>query len=124
MAATWLLATLGGIPLVACAARPSIPVTATLVALTGMCCAYQLLAATTYVRATPREIRAAAIGLASSLVVASQGIGTIGFGLLADHIGAAAAIAIAGAAAAAGGLLFRKGLRYEMVDPEAGSVPA
>jgi hypothetical protein len=103
--ATGLLAVLGGLPLLGCAARPSIPITIVLVGIAGFCCSYNLLAATAFVRATPIEVRASAIGIASSVVLTSQGIGTFVFGVAADHLGAAVAIAVAGGAAVTVALL-------------------
>jgi hypothetical protein len=64
-----------------------------------------------FVRAVPADSRGAALGFAGSVVVASQGLGVFGFGVVADFTGAARAGGIAGLAAAGLGVLLAALLR-------------
>jgi hypothetical protein len=52
-------------------------------------------------RIVPDHQRGHAFGLAQSGLIAVQGLGIAGFGVVADHIGAPRAIGLAGAIAAA-----------------------
>jgi predicted MFS family arabinose efflux permease len=106
-----IMAGCAGIPLIGLLLRPSIPVTVALLFLVGVGGAYQVLASTMFVRAVPADSRGAALGFAGSVVVASQGLGVFGFGVVADFTGAARAGGIAGLAAAGLGVLLAALLR-------------
>ena len=92
-----LLAVWAGLPLVAVVAEPG-PVPAMLLwAASGACtAAYLLQTQASFVRATPDAARGAAIGVAASGGVASQGVAVAAGGLLADVLSSAAAIAVCG----------------------------
>ncbi len=111
VAAIGAMAATAGLPLVLLFVRPSIPATVGLLLLVGAGSAYQVLASTVFVRAVPGECRGAALGVAGSLVVASQGVGVLGFGMVADITGPAHAAGIAGVAATAVGVVLAANLR-------------
>jgi MFS family permease len=90
----------GGLPLAACAARPGLVISVLLWALSGAAAAYQVQVVPEYVRAVPDQRRAQAIGVAASGLLAAQGVGILLGGVLASRLGAAPAVAIAGAVAA------------------------
>ncbi len=93
------LAVLTAAPLIACVFKPGLALSTGLWAASGLFAAYQVQASASFVRSIPDHRRGQVIGLASSSMIAAQGIGLIGFGALADHWGAANAISFAGAAA-------------------------
>jgi Major Facilitator Superfamily len=93
------LAVATAVPLIACGMGPAVPVSLALWAASGLCAAYQVQASAGFVAAVPDAGRGAAVGLASSAIIAAQGMGLVGFGAAADYLNAPAAIAIAGAAA-------------------------
>lgn len=95
------LAILSGLPLVACALTPALAVTMLLWALSGTATAYQVQVMTEYVPAVVAARRAQALGLASAGLLAAQGIGLLLGGGIAQWLGPAAAIAIAGGSASA-----------------------
>jgi MFS family permease len=90
------LAFSAGVPLILCGWQPGIAMSIGLLALTGLCSAYQVQASTTFMRIVPDERRGQAFGLAQSGLIAVQGLGIALFGLVGDYIGAAHAIALAG----------------------------
>jgi hypothetical protein len=94
------LAIATSVPLIACAARPNLVASVLLWSLVGLFSAYQVQAATSFVRSSPVRHRGQLIGLATSGLIAMQGLGVMTFGLVADWVGASAAVAIAGIAAA------------------------
>lgn len=93
------LALATALPLVACGFGPAIPVSLALWAASGLCSAYQMQASAAFVAAVPDAGRGAAVGIASSAIIAAQGLGLVGFGAVADYLGAPAAVAIAGSVA-------------------------
>ncbi|PZS20175.1 MAG: MFS transporter [Pseudonocardiales bacterium] len=95
------LALAAALPMIACAARPDLPVSIVLWFLTGMCSAYQLQAAASFVRAVPDAHRGQTVGLVGSALIATQGLGIVIFGVAAQHFSAASAIALAGGLALA-----------------------
>jgi MFS family permease len=96
-----VLAGLTGLPLVACWAEPSVPVSFALWALSGIFAAYLLDVMTAVVQLTPADRRARMVGLVGAGLIGVQGLGVVAFGVAADHIGAGAAIAVAGGAGTA-----------------------
>jgi len=68
-----------------------------LLAVTGVCSAFQVQASTTFMRVVPDHHRGQAFGLAQSGLIAVQGPGIAAFGFIGDHVGAPHAIALAGA---------------------------
>jgi hypothetical protein len=111
MGALGLMAALAGLPLVLLFVHPSIPVTVAVLFLVGVGGAYQVLASTAFVRTVAAESRGAALGFAGSVVVASQGLGVLAFGAIADLTGAARAGGIAGVAATGVGVVLAAVLR-------------
>jgi hypothetical protein len=89
------------LPMIACAARPDLVASVALWFATGLFAAYQLPAAASFVRAVPNAHRGQTIGLIGSTLIAIQGLGIVVFGVVADHVGAADAIAFAGVSALA-----------------------
>lgn len=91
-----LLAVATALPLVAYLLHPGLLGAVTLLALSGLFSAYQVTAGATFVRLVPDARRGQALGFARSGLVAAQGVGVAGGGLLATATGSAAtAIAIA-----------------------------
>lgn len=95
------LAILTALPLIACAAHPGLAASIALWATSGVFSSYQVEAVASFVSSVPGHHRGRSVGIASSTVIATQGMGLIGFGLLADQWGAAHAVAFAGALAVA-----------------------
>jgi MFS family permease len=93
------LALATAVPLIGCALHPGVAVATTLWALSGLFAAYQVVASASFIASVPNPQRGQAIGIASSAIIASQGIGLIGFGAIADHVSPADAVAVAGAVA-------------------------
>lgn len=112
------LAVAAALPMLACAARPDLAVSLALWFLTGMFSAYQLQAAASFIRAVPDAHRGQTIGLIGSVLIAIQGLGIVVFGVIADHLGAAGAIALAGSVA----LLFAVLLAWGWARARAGEV--
>ncbi|ETK31779.1 MFS transporter [Microbispora sp. ATCC PTA-5024] len=71
----------------------------------GALSSYQVTANTEFVRVVPRDRRGAALGLASSILVTSQGAGMVLGGLLAEHAGVSLTFAVAGAGGCLVGLV-------------------
>ncbi len=92
-----VLAALTGLPLVAVVLAPGVGSSLVLWAIAGACStAYLLQTQAGFVRATPVDKRGAAIGIAASGIVASQGVAVAVGGVLADRIGPVAAVAVCG----------------------------
>jgi predicted MFS family arabinose efflux permease len=91
------------IPIVA---RPPLPVTLALFAVSGACACFQVAANSAFVAAAPTAQRSEAFGLATAGMSLGQGVAMILAGAAAQHFAPAAVIAAAGAlgAAAAVGL--------------------
>ena len=99
------LAVAAAVPMVACAASPGLALSIALWFVTGMCASYQIQAAATFVRAIPAGQRGQIMGFVGSGLVASQGVGIVVFGLVAEHVGGAKAVGLAGGCALVIGLL-------------------
>jgi MFS family permease len=101
------LALLSGVPLVLCGLHPGLLGATLLWAALGVLAAYQVPAAATFVRLVPPARRGQVFGLIGAAMTALQGFGIVVFGVLAEHLGAAHAIALAGVVAAlmAGGFV-------------------
>jgi predicted MFS family arabinose efflux permease len=92
-----LLAILSGLPLVPCGFDPGVAVAAVLWGLSGLLCAHLVLIVTEFVTIVPPHVRGQAIGLASSGLLAAQGIGLLIGGAVASAWAVGPAIAVAGA---------------------------
>jgi hypothetical protein len=92
-----VLAILSGLPLVACGLDPGIAVAVVLWGLSGLLCAHLVLIVTEFVAMVPPHVRGQAIGLASSGLLAAQGIGLLLGGAVASVWAVGPAIAVAGA---------------------------
>jgi predicted MFS family arabinose efflux permease len=87
------------LPLVGFAAAPALPAAVVLLALAGMFAAYQVTATATFMQLLPDEQRGKAYGICRSGLIASQGLGVLAGGVIADRTGSVTAtIALAGAA--------------------------
>ncbi|AHI00480.1 MFS transporter [Kutzneria albida] len=95
------LAVAACLPLVACALRPGIPVTAVLWALSGLASAYHMPARSAFVQAVPDHGRGQAFGLAVTALRTAQGAGVLLVGVAADHFAPSAVLAVAGLCGAA-----------------------
>ena len=92
-----VLAVCAGLPLLATALQPTVPVALVLWGLSGMAStAYLLQAQAGFVRATPDHGRGQAIGVAASGLIAAQGVAVLAGGLVADRTTAAIGIAVLG----------------------------
>jgi predicted MFS family arabinose efflux permease len=92
-----VLAVLTGVPLVICGFDPGVAGAAVLWGICGFFGAYLVLVITEFVAVVPPPVRGQAIGVASSGLVAAQGIGLLIGGLVANAWAVAPAIALAGA---------------------------
>ncbi|HEX6358291.1 MFS transporter [Actinophytocola sp.] len=98
---TGVLAVAAGVPLMLTLFRPGLAVTVVLWGLSGaFSTAYLLQTQADFVRATPEADRGRGVGVASSGIVAGQGIAVLVGGALADLWDPATAVAIAGCAGA------------------------
>jgi hypothetical protein len=79
--------------LVVCAARPPLPLTLLVWALSGAATAYQTVAADTFVRSVPDAGRGQAFGLASASLRVAQGLGVVLAGTAGQVVEPSAAIA-------------------------------
>ena len=91
------LAIAAGLPLGACAVHPGLAVSLVLWFVSGAGSAYQVAASATFVQAAPDERRGQVVGLAASGLIAIQGVGIMVAGLVAEQLGPATTIALAGA---------------------------
>ncbi len=85
-----------GVPLIACWMLPNLPVSLVLWAASGLFFSYQVQVVTEYVRAVPDGQRGQAVGIASSGLLAVQGIGVLLGGLVAGAWGVGWAVGGAG----------------------------
>jgi MFS family permease len=92
------MAMLACAPLLGCGLRPPLWAVVVLWALSGVGCAYQVAANAAFVAAVPPSGRGQAFGLAQSGILASQGIGILIGGALAQVLGPEPVVALAGAA--------------------------
>lgn len=93
------LAVAAALPMLACATSPGLVLSLVLWFLTGLFAAYQVQAAASFVRAIPAGQRGQIMGFVGSGLIAGQGIGIVAFGVVADHLGGAKAVGLAGALA-------------------------
>ncbi|MEU9835872.1 MFS transporter [Streptosporangium sp. NPDC048047] len=102
----WLgpLACAASLPLLASAFLPGVATSLALWALIGLLGAYQVTANAEFVRITPTERRGQVLGIASSALVAAQGLGMLAGGLLAERMGMTGALAVAGIAGTVAGV--------------------
>lgn len=91
------LGLLAGAPLVASFSGPALAMSIALWAVTGLCCAYQVQAAVTFVQLVPDEQRARAFGLAAAGLLGVQGLGILAFSSLAQVMDVRHTVALAGA---------------------------
>jgi MFS family permease len=92
-----VLAIVSGLPLVLCGFGPGVALAAVLWGMCGLFAAYLVLIVTEFVTIVPSNVRGQAIGLASSGLLAAQGIGLLIGGGIASVWAVAPAIAICGA---------------------------
>jgi hypothetical protein len=85
-----------GVPLAACLGHPGLVVSLILWTLSGVFFGYQVQVITEFVGAVPDQQRGQAIGIASSGLLAVQGVGVLIGGLVAGVWGVNAAVATAG----------------------------
>ena len=93
------LAAASGLPLLAAAFIPSLPVTLALWALSGAATSYHIEVIAEYVTTLAPGRRVQGLGLLSAALLAAQGVGLLAGGTLSQWIGPAAAIGAAGACA-------------------------
>jgi len=86
-----------GLPLLVCAARPGLIVTAALWLVAGTCSAYQVQVTTEFAAEAPVDRRAAAMGVLSTSLLVTQGLGLLLGGVLSSAWSPAISIAITGA---------------------------
>lgn len=96
-AAVGPMAVLTGVPLVVCSVHPPLVWSIALWVLSGVFAAYQLDVITSIVQRLPAAGRASGVGLIGSGLLCAQGLGVMGFGVLASHVTPGAAIGVAGA---------------------------
>ncbi len=92
-----VLAVAAGLPLVACAGNPPIWLGVVLWGTCGVCSSYLVVLIAEFVAIVPSSTRGQAIGLASSSLLAAQGVGLLIGGAMTAWWGPAVAIAVAGA---------------------------
>jgi len=90
------LALVAGLPLVVCIASPNLWGSIGLWAATGLCCAYQVQAAITFVQLVDPSERARAFGLAAAGLLGVQGLGILLFSAIAQVVAVQQALALAG----------------------------
>jgi predicted MFS family arabinose efflux permease len=95
-----IMAVATGLPLLGCAAEPGIGPTALLWLVSGVFAAYMIDVMTSVVQIAPEHSRGRLIGLVGAGLTGVQGIGTVVFGVIAEHVGTGRAIAAAGGAGA------------------------
>jgi MFS family permease len=93
-------ALLAGLPLLACAFGPPLPLSALLFAMSGaLATGYQIQLNAAFVELLHPEAKARGLGVLASGLITVQGLGSLGGGLLSDLLGPGRAIAVAGASA-------------------------
>lgn len=93
------LAGLSGLPLLLCVWHPNLIVSCVLFALSGAAAAYMVVAPATFIQRSPQATRGQVVGLMTSGYIASQGVCLALGGVIADRLGPAGALGVAGAAA-------------------------
>lgn len=117
------LALFTGVPLVLCALRPSLLVSAVLFGISGaLAICYQIQAGARYAQLVPDEMRAQGMGVMSTGLLTVQGLGILAGGVVAGYTGPALAVALAGAAGILVGVrpawLWARSVRPERFVPE------
>jgi len=90
-----------GVPLIFCAALPNLAVSLLLWAAAGLFFSYQVQVVTEFVREVPDTQRGQAVGIASSGMLAVQGLGVLAGGWIASSLGVGWAVSLSGLAGAA-----------------------
>jgi predicted MFS family arabinose efflux permease len=92
------LALLAGLPLALCVFRPGLAVSALLFAVSGaLATGYHMQLGASFVRLLPPSAKAQGLGVMSSGLITVQGLGTLTGGAVAELVGTANAVALAGA---------------------------
>jgi predicted MFS family arabinose efflux permease len=92
------LALLAGLPLALCVFRPGLAISALLFAVSGaLATGYHMQLGASFVRLLPDSARAQGLGVMSSGLITVQGLGTLTGGAVAELVGPAKAVALAGA---------------------------
>jgi hypothetical protein len=91
------MAALAGLVLTLCALQPGLWAAIGVLVLSGMFTAYQVQVGAAFGMSTPADSRAQVMGLLNSGVLTAQGIGVLLAGVLAEQIGVAKTVAVAGA---------------------------
>ncbi|WP_279581715.1 MFS transporter [Fodinicola feengrottensis] len=92
-----VLGIFAGIPLILCVLKPSLLISMALFAMSGMLAtAYNIQGTASFMRRLPDAQRAQGAGLLSSGLITAQGLGALGAGVLADRLGPAPTVALAG----------------------------
>lgn len=114
-----VLGILAGVPLIACALHPSLFVAMGLFAISGaLATAYNIQGTASFVRRLPVVQRAQGSGLLSTGLLAVQGIGAWIAGVVADQLGPANSIALAGALGAAVAIPIAIGWKRARLTPQ------
>ena len=92
------MAVLAGLPLLATAFWPPLPLSSCSWALSGLFAAYQVEVTTATIRRLPEQRRSELIGLLGAGLITAQGVGLIVFGLIAQALDPAMTVACAGTA--------------------------
>lgn len=112
------------VPLVGSALGPPLGVVVALWVISGLCCAYQVPANAAFVAAVPDAHRGQAFGLAVTALRATQGLGVLVSGLIAQQSSPSTAVALSGAlgivAALAAAIAWRRARRA----PASGTRPS
>lgn len=90
------LAALSGLALAGCVFEPGLWVVLALLVLSGVCTAYQLQVGASFGTLTPASGRAQVMGLLNSGALTVQGLGMLAAGALAEQLGVARTVALAG----------------------------
>jgi MFS family permease len=93
------LAGLSGLPLLICVLQPNLIISCVLFGLSGVAAAYMVVAPATFIQRSPQANRGQAIGLMTSGYIASQGVCLALGGVIADRLGPAGALGVAGVVA-------------------------
>lgn len=91
------LAALAGLALAVCVIKPGLWAALGILVVSGVCTAYQVQVGASFGRSAPADSRAQVMGLLNSGALTVQGIGVLLAGLLAEQIGVANTVAVAGA---------------------------
>jgi MFS family permease len=103
----WPLALLAGLPLLAFAATPALPVAMALLVVSGLGTAYNVPANAAFMQALPPDRRGQAFGLVAAGLVAGQGLAIAAAGAIAEAVRPGHVIAAAGALGVLAVLLLR-----------------